>query len=68
MANQPAIALHGGAGDLARYKGTGRLPEAEKLMGDLVDRMHARLIAGDPALEVAIAAVEVMEDCGLFHA
>lgn len=68
MAQQPAIALHGGAGDLARYKGTRRLPEAEQLMGDLVDRMHARLCAGDSALAVAIAAVEVMEDCGLFHA
>lgn len=68
MGQQPAIALHGGAGDLARYKGTGRLPEAEKLMGELVDRMHARLVAGDAALDVAIAAVEVMEDCGLFHA
>ncbi len=63
-----ALALHGGAGDLARYKGTGRLAEAEKLMGELVDRMHARLAAGDTALDVAIAAVEAMEDCGLFHA
>lgn len=68
MAQQPVIALHGGAGDLARYKGTGRLQEAEKLMGELVDRMYARLSAGDAALDVAIAAVEVMEDCGLFHA
>ncbi|MBU3680257.1 MAG: isoaspartyl peptidase/L-asparaginase [Candidatus Kapabacteria bacterium] len=68
MGKQPAIALHGGAGDLARYTGTGRVPEAETLMGDLVDRMHVRLIAGDSALDVAIAAVEVMEDCGLFHA
>lgn len=68
MTTKPALALHGGAGDLARYKGTGRLPEAEKLMGELVDGMHQRLTAGDTALEVAIAAVEVMEDCGLFHA
>jgi isoaspartyl peptidase/L-asparaginase-like protein (Ntn-hydrolase superfamily) len=68
MANTPALALHGGAGDLARYKGTGRLPEAEKLMGDLVDRMHSRLMAGESALAVAVAAVEEMEDCGLFHA
>lgn len=68
MTRNPAIALHGGAGDLARYRGSGRLPEAEKLMGDLVDRMHVRLMAGDRALDVAIAAVEVMEDCGLFHA
>lgn len=68
MTSTPALALHGGAGDLARYRGTGRLPEAESLMGDLVDRMYARLAAGDSALEVAIAAVEVMEDSGLFHA
>lgn len=37
-------------------------------MGDLVDRMYARLVSGECALDVAIAAVEVMEDCGLFHA
>jgi beta-aspartyl-peptidase (threonine type) len=37
-------------------------------MGDLVDRMHSRLMAGESALAVAVAAVEEMEDCGLFHA
>lgn len=64
----PAIAIHGGAGNLARYRGTGRLQEAEHLLGTLVDQMHTRLLAGTPALDVAMSTVEVLEDCGLFHA
>lgn len=64
----PAIAIHGGAGNLARYRGTGRLQEAERLLGALVDQMHARLLAGSTALDVALSTVEVLEDCGLFHA
>ncbi|HBB24893.1 MAG TPA: isoaspartyl peptidase/L-asparaginase [Bacteroidetes bacterium] len=63
-----ALALHGGAGDLARYRGLGRLEEAEAFLGALLDTMTSRLRNGDVALDVAIAAVEAMEDCGLFHA
>lgn len=63
-----ALALHGGAGDLARYRGLGRLEEAEAFLGSLLDTMTSRLRNGDVALDVAIAAVEAMEDCGLFHA
>ncbi len=63
-----ALALHGGAGDLARYRGLGRLEEAESFLGRLLDAMAMRLRDGNVAIEVAIAAVEAMEDCGLFHA
>ncbi|MEY3385878.1 MAG: hypothetical protein RIR53_689 [Bacteroidota bacterium] len=63
-----AVAMHGGAGDLARYRGTGRLEEAETFMATLLDAMTSRLRNGSTALDVAMAAVEAMEDSGLFHA
>ena len=63
-----AIAVHGGAGNLARYKGTGRLEEAEVFLHKLISDMAALLSGGGTALDVATAAVVRMEDSGLFHA
>ncbi|MBU3698829.1 MAG: isoaspartyl peptidase/L-asparaginase [Candidatus Kapabacteria bacterium] len=63
-----ALALHGGAGDLARYRGSGRLEEAEIFMATLLEAMAGRLRSGTSALDVAMISVEAMEDSGLFHA
>lgn len=63
-----AFAAHGGAGDLARYKGTGRLEEAHDFLTSLIEDVHTRLERGDTALDVVTHAVVRMEDSGLFHA
>ncbi len=63
-----AVAIHGGAGNLARYAGTGRLEEAEQFLGELIDEMYATLRAGASAVDVAVLGVTKMEDRGIFHA
>jgi L-asparaginase / beta-aspartyl-peptidase len=63
-----AFAAHGGAGDLARYQGTGRLEEAQEFFSSLIADVHTRLDRGDTALDVITHAVVLMEDSGLFHA
>lgn len=63
-----AIAIHGGAGNLARYVGSGRLEEAEDFLRSLVKQMHANLIGGSTSLDVVTDATIAMEDSGLFHA
>lgn len=68
MSHLPSIALHGGAGNLARYAGTGRLEEAETFLGQLVDRIHHMLQHGATAVDAVTEAVVRMEDTGLFHA
>lgn len=68
MPNPIAIAIHGGAGNLARYAGTGRLEQAEEMLHNLIRTLHQQLIGGSPALDIAHHAVVAMEDCGLFHA
>lgn len=62
------IAVHGGAGNLARYQGTGRLEEAEHFLSSLIDRLYAMLEGGAAALDVVTAACVAMEDAALFHA
>lgn len=68
MSHLPSIALHGGAGNLARYAGTGRLEEAETFLGQLVDHVHQKLQHGATAVDAVTEAVVRMEDTGLFHA
>ncbi len=68
MPSPIALALHGGAGNLARYAGTGRLELAEEMLNNLVRTLHQGLIGGSSALDVATLAVMAMEDSGLFHA
>jgi L-asparaginase / beta-aspartyl-peptidase len=63
-----AIAIHGGAGDLARYKGTGRIEEADDFLSRLIDDLHQRLSNGASAMDVVTYATVCMEDVGLFHA
>lgn len=62
------IALHGGAGNLARYHGTGRLEEAESFLSTLIDELYAMLEGGEAALDVVTHACVRMEDSALFHA
>lgn len=68
MSHLPSIALHGGAGNLARYAGTGRLEEAESVLGHLVDHIFTMLQQGASAVDAVTEAVVRMEDTGLFHA
>jgi len=63
-----AVAIHGGAGNLARYEGTGRLEEARDLLDALIRELQERLRSGDAALDVVTRAVMMMEDSALFHA
>ena len=65
---QPSIAIHGGAGNLARYRGTGRIEEASAFLGTLIDEMHRELAQGAAAVDVAAEVVVRMEDVGFFHA
>ena len=68
MSHLPSIALHGGAGNLARYAGTGRLEEAESVLGHLVDHIYTMLQQGASAVDAVTEAVVRMEETGLFHA
>ncbi|MBK6419850.1 MAG: isoaspartyl peptidase/L-asparaginase [Ignavibacteria bacterium] len=68
MPNPIALAIHGGAGNLARYAGTGRLEQAEEMLRCLIQDLHQQLKGGSPAIEIATQAVIAMEDSGLFHA
>ncbi|MBN9400581.1 MAG: isoaspartyl peptidase/L-asparaginase ['Candidatus Kapabacteria' thiocyanatum] len=63
-----AVAIHGGAGNLARYTGTGRLEEARDMLDSLIRELKERLHRGDAALDVVTHAIKVMEDSALFHA
>lgn len=64
----PAVAIHGGAGHLARYEGTGRLEEAYEFLSRLIDDLHDQLQRGATSLDVVTYAVTHLEDAGLFHA
>lgn len=61
-----ALAVHGGAGrqtaDLPRD------PERRELLRQALRAGHQLLVRGAPALEACVAAVAVLEDCGLFDA
>lgn len=63
-----AIAIHGGAGNLDRYKGTGRLEEADIFLGQTIDTLHQQLLDGMTAVDVVTHAVVLLEDAGYFHA
>jgi beta-aspartyl-peptidase (threonine type) len=64
----PAIAIHGGAGNLARYSGTGRIEEAHIFLDGLIDDLHQNLIDGATSIEVTTDAVVALENAGFFHA
>lgn len=69
MTSRPvAIAVHGGAGDLARYIGTGRLEEATAFLQTQIRLWHGMLRDGASALDVACESVRALEDVGYFHA
>ncbi len=65
---RPTVAIHGGAGDLARYSATHRLQEAEHVLSQIIDSAYTNLLRGATALDVVEQAVVTMEDSGLFHA
>ncbi len=56
-----ALALHGGAGAMARRT----YEREEEHMAGLIDRGAAMLAAGESALDVVTAMVEALESCGL---
>ncbi|MBU3740717.1 MAG: isoaspartyl peptidase/L-asparaginase [Candidatus Kapabacteria bacterium] len=68
MSRPITIALHGGAGNLVRYRGTGRLEEAEAFLSTLIDDLYVMLEGGSAALDVVTHACVRMEDSALFHA
>ena len=68
MQRPVAIAVHGGAGNLARYSGTGRLEEAHNFLDEGIRSWHTMLRDGCSALDVASVCVRALEDVGYFHA
>lgn len=68
MPQPVAIAVHGGAGNLARYSGTGRLEEAHTFLSASIRIWHQMLLDGVSALDVACTSVRALEDVGYFHA
>ena len=65
---KPAIAIHGGAGNLARYAGTGRIEEAHAFLDQLIDKLYKDLQDGASALDAVTHANVALEDIGFFHA
>lgn len=63
-----SIAIHGGAGNLDKYIGTGRLEEAEHFLHNTIDQLHQQLQTGATAVDVVTSAVVMLEDAGFFHA
>ncbi|MCO6466196.1 MAG: isoaspartyl peptidase/L-asparaginase [Bradyrhizobiaceae bacterium] len=63
-----SIAIHGGAGNLDKYIGTGRLEEAELFLNHTIQELHKQLESGASALDVVTNAVVLLEDIGYFHA
>ena len=64
MTGRPALILHGGAGARRERDYTREIAH----MGEVVAAMKARLDAGAPALDVAVAATVLLEDSGLYVA
>jgi L-asparaginase / beta-aspartyl-peptidase len=63
VSGEPVVAVHGGAGSGAAA-GSAHL----RALCDAVDRARAALAEGASALDAAIAAVVLLEDCPLFNA
>ncbi len=64
----PSIAIHGGAGNLEKYRNTGRLEEAEVFLATLIDGLYTDAMNGMSAINLVTKAVVMLEDCGFFHA
>lgn len=65
---RPSVAIHGGAGNLSRYQGTGRIEEAHAFINDLIDSLHKDLMQGAAAVDVVTTATVALENAGMFHA
>ncbi|QQG35287.1 MAG: isoaspartyl peptidase/L-asparaginase [Micavibrio aeruginosavorus] len=57
------LVIHGGA-----YKTRRDFTAHDEFLREVLAEGHKRLAAGESALDVAVQAVAMMEDCGLFHA
>lgn len=68
MRNPVALVVHGGAGNLARYTGTGRLEQAHAFLERNISLWHTMLHDGASAVDVACMSVRALEDVGYFHA
>ena len=67
--SQSAIAIHGGAGTIARSAMTGELEaEIRAVLEQSVQAGHRLLLAGGTSTNAVIAAIKVMEDSPLFNA
>lgn len=64
----PSIAIHGGAGNLEKYRNTGRLEQSEIFLASVIDELYADATGGLSAIDLVTQAVVRLEDCGLFHA
>lgn len=63
------LALHGGAGELAADAATpAATAEYRQALREIATQAGARLIAGDPAVDVVEEAVYRLEQCPLFNA
>ena len=65
---QWSVAIHGGAGNLARYEGTGRIEEAHQFLDGLIEESSKMLAEGATAIDTVTHATVRLEDAGLFHA
>ena len=69
MMNELALALHGGAGTIARARMTAAQEEAYRgALQAALEIGYAVLEAGGPALDAVEMAVRSLEDCPLFNA
>jgi beta-aspartyl-peptidase (threonine type) len=67
--SQPAIAIHGGAGTIARASMTGeKEAEIRAALQESVQAGQRALMAGESSTRAIIAAINVMEDSPLFNA
>ncbi|EIW82697.1 asparaginase [Coniophora puteana RWD-64-598 SS2] len=69
QADKFTLVIHGGAGTMSR---DGSTPEKQRryrvMLGEALKAGHEVLQSGGEAMDAAVAAVSVMEDCPLFNA
>jgi beta-aspartyl-peptidase (threonine type) len=67
--NKPVLAIHGGAGAIARRDATPELRSRyERALQQVLDAGYAILDAGGSALDAVTEAVRLLEECPLFNA
>ncbi|HJU08593.1 MAG TPA: isoaspartyl peptidase/L-asparaginase [Rhodanobacteraceae bacterium] len=64
----PVLLIHGGAGVIGRNVSSGKQQAIRASLHEALQRGHARLRAGDSALDAVCAAVTALEDAPQFNA